>query len=60
MIFITKICFTISPLLANSQNLFYHSKNQDGLIPEPDEYGLPLPYPAFQSAPFMTYNLRGE
>jgi len=47
VIFITKICFIISPLLANSQNLFYHSKNQDGLIPEPDEYGLPLLYPAF-------------
>ncbi|PSS53198.1 hypothetical protein C6560_01915 [Enterobacter sp. FS01] len=33
MSFVTKYCLSPSPLLANCQNLFYDTKNQDELPP---------------------------
>lgn len=57
VIFITKNCAPSFHSLANSQNLFYHSKNQDGLAPEAGKFGLPLSYRATQSARLLTYNL---
>ncbi|PSR48248.1 hypothetical protein C8256_03660 [Kluyvera genomosp. 2] len=30
---VTKYCYHHSLLLANTENLFYHSKNQNGLLP---------------------------
>ncbi|PRW43332.1 hypothetical protein CSC04_4037 [Enterobacter roggenkampii] len=41
MIFVTKYRIQPSLTLANSENLFYHSKNQDGLI-RPESFQVTL------------------
>ena len=60
MIFVTKYRIQPSLTLANSENLFYHSKNQDGLI-RPESFQVTLKYQVpITIRPLFYFNSWGE